>query len=177
MTGNPRAVLAAALFLACVIAANWLTATFGLVPIGLGFTVPAGTFAAGLALLARDVVQDAAGRRAVVVVIVAGAALSWLVAGGRIAVASGVAFGLSELADMAVYTPLRHRGWNRAVIASNAVGGAVDSLLFLGIAGFPVTVRTIATLWLAKMAITLATLAVVGGVRAVRGHTVRAGRT
>jgi uncharacterized PurR-regulated membrane protein YhhQ (DUF165 family) len=63
-----------------------------------------------------------------------GFGLSWLVADPKFAVASAAAFGLSELADFAVYTPLRKRGWLTAVIASNIVGLIVDSLLFLWLA-------------------------------------------
>ena len=52
----------------------------------------------------------------------------------RFALASGVAFGVSELVDLAVYTPLRERGLLRAVAASNAVGLVADSALFLWLA-------------------------------------------
>ena len=48
--------------------------------------------------------------------------------------ASGLAFLLSELADMAVYTPLRRRRLVLAVMASGVVGAFVDSLVFLYIA-------------------------------------------
>jgi uncharacterized PurR-regulated membrane protein YhhQ (DUF165 family) len=74
------------------------------------------------------------------VAIVVGAGLSWAVTSNRdLAVASGVAFLFSELADFAVYTPLRERnktlvGWLTAVGASNLVGLVVDSVLFLWIA-------------------------------------------
>jgi uncharacterized PurR-regulated membrane protein YhhQ (DUF165 family) len=61
----------------------------------------------------------------------------------QLALASGVAFLVSELADMAVYTPLRRKGWARAVAASNAVGATVDTLLFLTLAGFPVTWQSV----------------------------------
>lgn len=49
----------------------------------------------------------------------AGAGLSALTA-PALAVASAVAFLVAERADFAVYTPLRRRGWARAVAASNA---------------------------------------------------------
>lgn len=45
-----------------------------------------------------------------------------------------MAFLCSELADFAVYTPLRERHWHTAVVASNAVGAIIDSALFLWIA-------------------------------------------
>jgi uncharacterized PurR-regulated membrane protein YhhQ (DUF165 family) len=133
-------VLAAAAFACCVIAANWLISTFGLVPVGFGQMVPAGTFAAGLALLARDAVQETAGRWAVIGCIAVGALVSAGLAGATLALASGVAFAVSELADMAVYTPLRNRGRaGLAMLASNTVGALVDSVLFLWLAGFPLS--------------------------------------
>jgi hypothetical protein len=133
-----RTVAAVVAFLTLVVAANMLTAQYGLVPVGLGLTATAGTWAAGLVLLARDVVHDAAGRWAVATCIAAGAALSAVLTTPQLALASGVAFAVSEAADYAVYAPLRRRGWARAVLASNLVGSAVDSLLFLTLAGFPV---------------------------------------
>lgn len=98
----------------------------------------AGTYAAGAALLLRDVVQDTLGRVWVIAGILAGAGLAALTA-PSLALASAVAFLVAELADMAVYTPLRDRGWARAVLASNIVGAIIDTYLFLWLAGFPVT--------------------------------------
>ena len=66
--------------------------------------------------------------------ILAGAAVSALVAPPALAVASGVAFLLSELADMAVYTPLRERRLGLAVLASGIAGAAIDSAVFLWLA-------------------------------------------
>ena len=43
-------------------------------------------------------------------------------------------FLFSELADFAVYQPLRERRWLLAVAASNLVGLVIDSVLFLQIA-------------------------------------------
>ena len=40
------AVLSVAAFVASIVAANWMTSTFGLVPIGFGLLVTAGTAAA-----------------------------------------------------------------------------------------------------------------------------------
>jgi len=58
-TLNTRALGAAVVFLGLVVAANVLTSTYGLVPAGFGLTATAGTWAAGLVLLARDLVDDA----------------------------------------------------------------------------------------------------------------------
>lgn len=95
---------------------------------------PSGVLFVGAALLLRDVVQWALGRWVVLAAIAVGAALSWLVATPEIAVASGLAFALSEVADMAVYTPLARRRLTLAVVASNVVGAVVDSAVFLWVA-------------------------------------------
>jgi len=88
-----------------------------------------------LAFTFRDLTQEWLGRKVVLVAIVVGALLSWLVTSNRdLAVASGVAFLFSELADFAVYQPLRERRWLLAVAASNLVGLVIDSVLFLQIA-------------------------------------------
>lgn len=131
-------------YVGTVVLANWVTSRYGLVTAGFGLLVPAGTYAAGLALGLRDTLQDAAGVRRVLAAIGIGTAVSFLAGDARIAAASGVAFLLAELADLAVYTPLRRKGWRRAVLASNAVGAVLDTLLFLSIAGFPVTVQSVA---------------------------------
>jgi uncharacterized PurR-regulated membrane protein YhhQ (DUF165 family) len=73
------------------------------------------------------------GRVWVMGVIVAGATLSCLIS-PAFALASGVAFLVSELADMAVYTPLYRRHPYTSVISSNTVGAVIDSWLFLWLA-------------------------------------------
>ena len=125
-------------YVACIVAANILTARLGLVPVGFGATATAGTYAAGLAFLARDVVQDAAGKSWALVAIAVGGGVSWAMSTPALALASTSAFTLAELADFGVYTPLRRRGWALAVIASNAIGAVLDSIVFLHLAGFPV---------------------------------------
>jgi uncharacterized PurR-regulated membrane protein YhhQ (DUF165 family) len=134
------AVAASVIYLASVILANWLTTQFGFIDVGFGNAATAGTFAAGGALVVRDLVQDSLGRLGVATLIVVGAALSWLVATPAIALASGVAFLVAEALDMALYTPLRARGqfggpwWSRAVLIGAAAGAVVDTILFLTIA-------------------------------------------
>lgn len=127
-------------YAAAIVAANWLTAHHGLIPVGFGLTATAGTYAAGAALMLRNTVQDALGRVFVLAAILAGAGLSALTS-PALALASGVAFGVSELADTAVYTPLRRRGWARAVLPASLLGALLDTLIFLSLAGFPVTPR------------------------------------
>lgn len=127
-------------YVACIVGANIATAHLGFVPVvpGMALTVTAGTYLAGLALLARDVVQDAAGRWWVLAAIGVGGALSAWLSTPELALASAAAFLIAETADMAVYTPLRRKGWARAVFASNVVGAFLDTVVFLALAGFPV---------------------------------------
>jgi hypothetical protein len=162
---NTRGVLALTAYIAAIVAANWLTTRYGLIPVAPGMLTTAGTFAAGAALLLRDIVQDTAGRAWVLAGIAAGATLTWATS-PALAVASATAFLIAECADMAVYTPLRNRGWARAVLASNTVGAIVDTLLFLTLAGFPVTVATVGGQLVGKLA--WATLLPVAAVIAVR---------
>lgn len=130
--------LFAAGFAATVILANWATSRFGLIPVGFGYEATGGAYFAGLAFILRDAVQDALGRRWVGGALIAGAIVSYAVSSPALAIASAVAFMVSESADMAVYTPLRASGYLRAALVSNTVGAAIDTLVFLGLAGFPV---------------------------------------
>lgn len=160
-----KATLAAA-FLATILLANYVTSRYGLVPVGFGLMATAGTYFAGLSFVIRDSLQDAAGKRWTLAVIALGAALSFLVAAPFIALASAVAFGLAETADLLIYTPLRRRGYLRAAVASNVVGAFVDSVVFLTIAGFPV-MAALPGQMVGKLAVTLAAVLVVVIVRAV----------
>lgn len=120
-------------YIATIFAANWALATFGFVSVGFGLLAPAGVYFAGLAFTLRDGVQHFIGKRWVLLAVGAGAILSALVS-PQLALASGVAFTCSELADFAVYTPLAHKRWLLAVVASNIVGFIADSALFLFLA-------------------------------------------
>jgi hypothetical protein len=61
-----RGVIALTAYIAAIVAANWLTTRYGIVPTGFGYATTAGTYAAGAALLLRDVVQDTCGWRWVI---------------------------------------------------------------------------------------------------------------
>lgn len=121
------------LYLGSVMAANWAVATFGVVPVGFGFEGPAAVYLVGLTFTFRDLLQDAWGKPYVILAMLMGAAASALIS-PAFALASGGAFLVSELADFAVYTPLRRRGLLVAVLASNVVGLVLDSVVFLSLA-------------------------------------------
>lgn len=130
-------------FALCIPAANWLIGHVGtfcvpngpcLIPVAPGITAPSGVLMIGLALVLRDLVQRRLGAGWALGAVLAGAALSGLIAPPALVLASAAAFLLSELADMAVYTPLARRGLVRAVALSGLVGLAVDSVVFLWLA-------------------------------------------
>lgn len=126
-------------------------------PVAPALTAPSGVYLIGLALVARDAVHRYAGARAALVAISVGVVLSALVS-PTVALASAVAFGASELADMAVYGPLRRRHLPAAVFASGVVGAAVDSAMFLAIAFGSIDYwagNTIGKVWLSAVAAAL----------------------
>lgn len=164
MSHRYTAALVGAGFLAAIIAANWATSTLGMVPVGFGLSATAGTYLAGLTFVLRDTLQDLLGKVAVIGLIIVGALLSAVLANPAIALASGVAFLVSELADLVVYTPLRRRGYVRAAVASNVIGSFIDTVLFLAIAGFPIW-SAVPGQMLAKLTITAVAVLLVVGVR------------
>lgn len=168
-TSNSRVRVVAVVvgaFLACIVAANYATQHFGLVQ-GVGGMVTAGTYLAGATFTLRDAVHETWGRWHVIALIIVGAALSWFVA-PVFAVASGAAFLVSELADLAVYEPLRKRQWETAVVASGVVGSIVDTFVFLRLAHLPTSmwVSQVAT----KTAVTVVMLVVIRALLRNRKH-------
>ncbi|MBE8523109.1 VUT family protein [Amycolatopsis sp. H6(2020)] len=124
-----------ALYIACVVGANWLAEHVGAVGVGFGLDAAAAVYVAGPVLVVRDWVQRLAGLRTSLLAVAAGTALSYLAAGPAIATASAVSFAISELLDAAAYSVVvRRRGLVVAVFYSGIVGLVVDSLLFPAIA-------------------------------------------
>lgn len=159
--------IALAGYIGTIAAANITTAHYGLIPVGFGLTATAGTYFAGCALMLRNLVQDTFGRRAVIAAILLGAVLSALTS-PSLALASGVAFGIGELADTTVYTPLRRTGWARAVLPASFLGAVVDTFVFLDLAGFPVTTHGVAGQIVGKFWVVWVPVALVAISRSVR---------
>jgi queuosine precursor transporter len=132
-----------ALFCLTIPVANWLIGHAGtvcvpngpcLIPVAPGLMAPSGVTMIGVALVLRDLVQRRLGVGVAAGAIVAGAALSALVAPPSLVIASAAAFFISEVSDLAVYTPLARRRLVAAVIASSVVGLVIDSIVFLWLA-------------------------------------------
>jgi len=130
-------------FISCVPAANWLISNFGtywvpdgpcLIPVFPEIMAPSGILMVGLALVLRDVVHETLGVRWALVGILIGGLFSAIFSPASLVVASTVAFLVSEIGDLAIYAPLRKRGFVRAAVLSSIVGLVLDSLIFLAIA-------------------------------------------
>lgn len=158
-----------AAFALTVALANILTDRYGFVNVGLGLSATAGTFAAGFALLFRDFVQRLAGNAAAWAAIVLGAGLSWVTSDARLALASAGAFFVSEAVDFVAFSGGRRRlGFSPAAFSSNVVSAPVDTVAFLTLAGFPLTVDAFAGQAIGKLVwATALPLAVIGVVFAL----------
>ena len=100
----------------------------------LGEMFPPMSLVVGLIFIARDFAQREIGHK-VLGAMAVGAILSYLMADPFVAIASVIAFAISEMVDWGVYTytkrPLRDR-----ILLSSALGTPVDSAVFLLILGF-----------------------------------------
>lgn len=131
------------LYLLTVPAANWTVANVGtvcvpdgpcLIPVGGGLTAPSGVLWVGLSLTLRDLVHERLGSHWAILAVLLGSAVSFAISPPFVALASSVAFLVSELADTLVYARLREAGWRRALWASNGFGLLLDSAIFLYVA-------------------------------------------
>jgi uncharacterized PurR-regulated membrane protein YhhQ (DUF165 family) len=128
-------------YIGTILLANWMISNIGecipngpcVIPVGLGLVAPSGVLMIGAALVLRDGIHERYGRRWVMVGIIVGAGLSAAIS-PVLALASGVAFALSEIGDLAVYEPLRRYSRPLGVAVSGTIGGAIDSALFLWLA-------------------------------------------
>jgi CBS-domain-containing membrane protein len=100
----------------------------------LGEMFPPMSLIVGLIFIARDFAQKEIGHK-VLGAMAVGAILSYFMADPFVAIASVIAFAISEMVDWGVYTytkrPLRDR-----ILLSSALGTPVDSAVFLLILGF-----------------------------------------
>src|SRR4051812_41035013 len=130
----------AAAYVGLAILANWLASKY-VVSVGFGRVAPAGVFCIGAVLVLRDWLQQLRGLAWTMPLVYVAGVVSWGVAElagwtalEKIAIASLVAFTVSETLEAVVFTPLRRRRLTLGVAVSGTVGNVVDSFLFLAIA-------------------------------------------
>ena len=97
-----------------------------------------GAFSYPIAYFVTDVCNRTAGpaaaRRVAWVGFAVGLILSAVFAPARVAFASGTAFIVSQLLDVAVFNRLRQQAWWKAPLFGSAAASVVDTALFFGVA-------------------------------------------
>lgn len=166
-----KTITITAAFAATIPLANWLIGNVGtvcipqgpcLLPVGFGLTAPSGVLVVGASLVLRDMVHEAGGAKAALIAIGLGGVLSALFAAPALLIASVLAFVLAELADLAVYAPLRERRLWLAVLLSGLAGAFVDSAVFLWIAFGSldyIAGQTVGKMWMTLLALPVVWLA------------------
>lgn len=124
------------LYLLLIAAANLLTAKFDPLVLGGGaLIVPLGSLFAGAVFVLRDLVQIKHGRLKTYTLILCASVLSSVLSillgdTAHVAVASVVAFFISESVDTEIFSRLR-KTLAKRVLISGIVGGCLDSVVFV----------------------------------------------
>ena len=132
-----RLILPALAMIFVVVASNILV-QYPFEPLGLGDYLTWGAFTYPVAFLVTDLTNRRYGagtaRRLVAVGFVIAVALSIWLATPRIALASGTAFLVGQLLDIAVFNRFRRQSWWRAPLIGSVFGSVIDTALFFSLA-------------------------------------------
>lgn len=127
-----------ALAMTFVVVASNILVQYPFEPLGLGDYLTWGAFTYPVAFLVTDLTNRRYGagmaRRLVAVGFVIAVALSIWLATPRIALASGTAFLVGQLLDIAVFNRLRRQSWWRAPLIGSVFGSVIDTALFFSLA-------------------------------------------
>ena len=122
-------------FLGSIPFANWWLTQNGLWDAPILGPLPSALWVVAFSFVLRDLAQITIGKKWAWTGIAIGTFASWWIASPALAVASGVAFAVSESVDSLIFTPLADRNrFALAVLISGVVGGFLDSALFVRIA-------------------------------------------
>jgi uncharacterized PurR-regulated membrane protein YhhQ (DUF165 family) len=121
-----------------VVAASNFLVQFPFAHLGLQDLLTWGAFTYPVAFLVTDLTNRRFGPQAARRVVYAGFAIAvvlsvWL-ASPRIAIASGSAFLVAQLIDVAVFDRLRQARWWKAPLVSSVIGSVVDTVIFFSLA-------------------------------------------
>jgi queuosine precursor transporter len=121
-----------------VVAASNFLVQFPFAHLGLQDLLTWGAFTYPVAFLVTDLTNRRFGPQAARRVVYAGFAIAvvlsvWL-ASPRIAIASGSAFLVAQLIDVAVFDRLREARWWKAPLVSSVIGSVVDTVIFFSLA-------------------------------------------
>ena len=120
------------LYIILIVLINWGFTVVPLVPL-LGEMFPPLSLVVGLIFVARDFAQREIDHKVIGAMLVAGL-ISYIMADPFIAIASIVAFTISELTDWAIYTWTK-KPFAQRILISSAVSTPLDSGVFLAMIG------------------------------------------
>jgi uncharacterized PurR-regulated membrane protein YhhQ (DUF165 family) len=125
-----RAVIIVMIYVLLIPFINWSFTWAPMVELpGLGWAFNPVTIVTGLVLVVRDFAQREVGHWVLLAMAVA-LGLTWATSGGELALASGLAFAVSEMVDWTVYTFTKLKLSTR-VLLSSAIAAPVDTSIFL----------------------------------------------
>lgn len=135
------------LYITSIVFVNYLFSVIPLVDF-FGEKWPPTSLACGLVFVVRDFAQREIGHK-VLFAMFLGGIISWFMASPYIAVASVVAFGISELVDWATYTFTGY-DFSRRVLLSSTISTPIDSIVFLHMIGH-LSVTAVVIMTVSKM--------------------------
>ena len=136
-----------AVYIGLIVLVNYGFSVVPLVPF-LGEMWPPMSLAGGLIFVVRDFAQREIGHQIIVAMLVGGI-FSYFMADPFVAVASVVAFLISEVVDWAVYT-FTNRPLSQRIVYSSLLATPIDSTVFLAMIGH-LSVTGVAVMTLSKM--------------------------
>tara|TARA_R110000803_G_scaffold35012_4_gene76056 strand:- start:1181 stop:1645 length:465 start_codon:yes stop_codon:yes gene_type:complete len=121
------------IYILLIVLVNYLFTVLPMIPLPTGGMFPVASVVVGLVFVARDFAQKEISHKVVLAMLVA-AGLSYFMASPFVALASLVAFLISEFADWSVYTWTK-KPFAQRILISSAVSTPLDSAVFLAMIG------------------------------------------
>jgi queuosine precursor transporter len=135
-------------YILSIVAVNYGFTIVPLIVLPNGEMWPPMSLIVGFIFVVRDFAQREIGHK-ILLAMLAGGVVSWFMASPEIAVASVVAFAVSEFMDWAVYSFTGYR-FSQRIILSSMISTPVDSVVFLGMIGL-FSISNVIIMTLSKM--------------------------
>lgn len=120
-------------YIGLIAGVNWAFAIIPLVELPGGDLWSPAALIVGFVFVVRDFAQRRVGHH-ILWAMLAGCAISWIMASPQLALASAAAFAIGELADWTCYT-FTKRPFSQRILLSSAIGVPLDSFAFLSFIG------------------------------------------
>ncbi len=138
LIGSTHALRIPVFAMVLVVLASNILVQYPFQPFGLSDTLTWGAFSYPFAFLVTDLTNrrfgSATTRKIVYAGFIVAVIFSALLATPRIAIASGLAFLLAQLIDVAIFNRLRRMAWWAPPFASSVVSSAIDTAVFFTVA-------------------------------------------